>query len=77
MELDHKEDYITKLYRMAEDSGAIVEIIGEESEEGKLLKKAFYGIAGLLRYAPQDLHFNLLNLSASTTRKSVPGFTTE
>lgn len=53
MELDHEEDYITKLYKMAEDSGATVEIIGDESDEGKLLKKAFSGIAGILRYAPQ------------------------
>ncbi len=52
MELEHEEDYITKLYKLAEESGATVEIIGEESDEGKLLKKAFSGLGGLLRYAP-------------------------
>ena len=52
MEMDHEEDYITKLYKMAEESGATVEIIGDESDEGSTLKKAFGGVAGILRYAP-------------------------
>ena len=38
--VDHEEDYITKLYKMAEESGATVEIIGDESDEGSTLKKA-------------------------------------
>jgi peptide chain release factor subunit 1 len=53
MEMEHEEDYITTLFKLAEESGASVEIISEESEEGSLLKKAFGGVAGILRYAPQ------------------------
>ena len=53
MELDHEDDLVRRLFSMAEESGAKVEMIGEESEEGKLLKKAFGGIAGILRYVPQ------------------------
>ena len=53
MDLDHEEDLVKNLYELAEASGARVEIIGEDSDEGKLLKKAFSGLAGILRYAPQ------------------------
>ncbi len=53
MELDHEDDFVKNLYKLAEDSGATVEMIGEESDEGKLLKKAFGGVVGILRYVPQ------------------------
>lgn len=53
MELDHEDDFVKTLYKLAEDSGATVEMIGEESDEGKLLKKAFGGVVGILRYVPQ------------------------
>lgn len=53
MEMDHEEDLVKTLYKMAEDSGATVEIIGEGSEEGEVLKKAFNGLAGILRYSLQ------------------------
>ena len=53
MEMDHEDDYVKTLFAMAEQSGATVEMIGEDSDEGKLLKKAFGGIVGILRYVPQ------------------------
>ncbi len=53
MNLDSKEDLVETLYRLAENSGARVELISDGSEEGLLLKKAFGGIAGVLRYVTE------------------------
>ncbi|HLH86754.1 MAG TPA: peptide chain release factor aRF-1 [Thermoplasmataceae archaeon] len=54
MVLDHEEDLVELFYRLAEDSGAKVEMISGESEEGQLLLKAFGGMAGILRYVPKS-----------------------
>ena len=51
MQATQSEDLVETFYRMAEESGTTVELISEESDEGKLLKKAFGGAAGILRYA--------------------------
>ena len=51
MELKSSEDLVETIYTLAEAGGATVEIIGEDSDEGKLLKSAFGGMAGILRYA--------------------------
>ncbi len=45
-----KEDLIEILYKMASESSTTVELISEESDEGKLLIRAFGGVAGILRY---------------------------
>ncbi len=50
MQATQSEDLVETFYRMAEESGTTVELISEESDEGKLLKKAFGGAAGILRY---------------------------
>lgn len=54
MSLKEEKDLVEVYYHLAEESGARVEMITEDSEEGKLLKKAFGGIAGILRYVPSD-----------------------
>ncbi len=46
-----EEDIVEVFYRLADAGNAKVEFISEESEEGELLKKAFGGMAALLRYA--------------------------
>ncbi len=51
MNVQSQEDLVEVLYRLADESGARLELITEDSEEGKLLKKAFGGAAGILRYA--------------------------
>jgi peptide chain release factor subunit 1 len=47
---------VASLYKLAEESGAKVELISEDSEEGKLLQKAFGGMAAILRYLPKVLN---------------------
>ncbi len=50
MEIVEKKDLIEEYYDLAEESGAKVELISDESEEGKIFATAFGGIAALLRY---------------------------
>lgn len=45
-----EEDLVMDLFKMSEAVGTRVEMISGESEEGELLKKAFGGLAALLRY---------------------------
>ncbi|WP_297215271.1 peptide chain release factor aRF-1 [Thermoplasma sp.] len=54
MELVAEDDFIEDLYRLAKESGAQVEIISDQSEEGKLLKQAFGGMAAVLRFIRKD-----------------------
>ncbi len=54
MNLKDELDLVEVYYQLAGESGARVEMITEDSDEGKLLKKAFGGIAGILRYVPSD-----------------------
>ncbi len=53
MVLEEEEDLVEVFYRLADASGAKVEIISGNSDEGKLLQKAFGGMAGILRYVPK------------------------
>ncbi|MEM0156762.1 MAG: peptide chain release factor aRF-1 [Thermoplasmataceae archaeon] len=53
MVLEEQEDLVEVFYRLADASGAKVEIISGNSDEGKLLQKAFGGMAGILRYVPK------------------------
>lgn len=50
MDVVEKKDLIEEYYDLAEQSGAKVELISDESEEGKIFATAFGGIAALLRY---------------------------
>ncbi|MEM0156314.1 MAG: peptide chain release factor aRF-1 [Thermoplasmataceae archaeon] len=54
MEFVQKEDFLEYIFKLAEASGAKIEIISDTSEEGKLLERAFGGIAGILRYVPKE-----------------------
>jgi peptide chain release factor subunit 1 (aeRF-1) len=53
MSIDHEEDMVEMMFRLAETGGARVEMISADSEEGKLLQKAFGGMAAVLRYVPK------------------------
>ncbi len=50
MEIVEKKDLIEEYYEIAEENGTKVELISDESEEGKIFSTAFGGIAALLRY---------------------------
>ena len=50
MNVDEVHDLVGDLHKMAEENSTKVEFISGESEEGELLKKAFGGIAGILRF---------------------------
>lgn len=54
METVEKEDFLEYIFHLAEASGAKTEIISDTSEEGKLLERAFGGMAGILRYIPKE-----------------------
>jgi peptide chain release factor subunit 1 len=54
IELEEKTDLIDELTDYAEKTGASVQLISKESEEGDSLYSAFSGIAGILRF-PLDL----------------------
>ena len=54
MEIEQKIDLIDELSDQAEKTGAKVELISLDSEEGDSLYSAFNGIAGILRY-PLDI----------------------
>ncbi len=50
MDVVEKKDLIEEYYDIAEMYNTQVELISDESEEGKIFSKAFGGIAALLRY---------------------------
>ncbi len=50
MDIVDKKDLIEEYYEIAEENGTKVELISDESEEGKIFSTAFGGIAALLRY---------------------------
>ena len=50
MDVEQVHDLVGDLHKVAEDNNTKVEFISGESEEGELLKKAFGGIAGILRF---------------------------
>ncbi len=47
-----EEELIEDLARLAEETGARVEVISTATEEGQILKETFGGVAGLLRFSP-------------------------
>jgi len=53
LQIVEKTEIIEELAELAEGSGANVEIISTETEEGQMLWKAFGGIAAILRYKIQ------------------------
>ena len=53
MEEVDRKDVVLELSELAEQSGAKVEILSTESEEGAMLLNAFGGIAAILRFKPQ------------------------
>ncbi len=53
MEEIDRRDVVLELSELAEQSGAKVEILSTESEEGAMLLNAFGGIAAILRFKPQ------------------------
>ncbi len=53
MEEVERKDVVLELSELAEQSGAKVEILSTESEEGAMLLNAFGGIAAILRFKPQ------------------------
>ncbi len=53
MEEVDRRDVVLELSELAEQSGAKVEILSTESEEGAMLLNAFGGIAAILRFKPQ------------------------
>ena len=50
MDIIEKKDLIEEYYEISEENGTKVELISDESEEGKIFETAFGGIAALLRY---------------------------
>ena len=50
MEESNRVDFVEDTTAMAESMGTGIEIISEASEEGDMLKRAFGGVAGILRY---------------------------
>ena len=50
MSLQHSEDVIETLSKLADEVGTKVELISDDSAEGDMLLKAFSGLAGILRY---------------------------
>ncbi|MFW6141107.1 MAG: peptide chain release factor aRF-1 [Candidatus Saliniplasma sp.] len=50
LEISQRRDVVDELYERAEQVGSDVELISDESEEGKLLLDAFGGLAAILRF---------------------------
>ena len=50
------EELVEDLARLAEETGARVEIISTATEEGQMLKQTFGGVAGILRFAPSSTY---------------------
>lgn len=50
LSVDEKMDLVEELHDKAERLGTKVELISEDSEEGKLFWRAFAGLGGILRY---------------------------
>jgi peptide chain release factor subunit 1 len=51
--IEEAQDIIEEFNQLAQETGATLEIISPETEEGKQLLKAFRGIAAILRWAEQ------------------------
>lgn len=54
MNYEREDDFIEDLYKLADAAGTTVEFVSEDSDEGRLLKTAFGGVAGILRYVPEN-----------------------
>lgn len=55
MEVVEKVDLVDELHELAKSVGSDVELISDESEEGKLLFNAFGGLAAILRFRVGDV----------------------
>jgi peptide chain release factor subunit 1 len=53
--IKNTQDLIDNLAELAESTNTDVEIISRETEEGQMLKKAFGGIAAILRFNMENL----------------------
>lgn len=54
--IKNTQDLIDNLAEIAESSNTDVEVISSETEEGQMLKKAFGGIAAILRFKMESLY---------------------
>lgn len=54
MNVTEKRDVVDLLYELADAAGTTVELISADSDEGKLLMRAFGGLAAILRYVPNQ-----------------------
>ncbi|AAT44028.1 peptide chain release factor aRF-1 [Picrophilus oshimae] len=52
MELVDEDDLVEDLYKLADEAGTNVVFVSEDSDEGRLIKTAFGGLAGIMRYVP-------------------------
>jgi len=50
LSVENVEELIDELAELADETGADVEVLSGDTEEGQMLKKSFGGIAALLRY---------------------------
>jgi peptide chain release factor subunit 1 len=50
LSVENVQELIDELADLADETGADVEVLSGETEEGQMLKKSFGGIAALLRY---------------------------
>ncbi len=50
LSVENVQELIDELAELADETGADVEVLSGETEEGQMLKKSFGGIAALLRY---------------------------
>jgi peptide chain release factor subunit 1 len=54
MECIEKKDIIEEFSDLAKKVGTDIEMISEDSDEGTMLLRAFGGVAGILRYSPDE-----------------------
>ncbi len=52
MVLSEEDDLVEDLYKLADQAGTNVVFVSEDSDEGRLIKTAFGGLAGIMRYIP-------------------------
>ncbi|MBN1329516.1 MAG: peptide chain release factor 1 [Candidatus Heimdallarchaeota archaeon] len=55
LSVDETEDFVEKLGRQVLDTGADIEIISTDTEEGMILFKSFGGLVALLRYSIREM----------------------
>ncbi|NHJ85482.1 MAG: peptide chain release factor 1 [Asgard group archaeon] len=53
--VDETEDFVEEIGRKAAETGADIEVISTDTEEGMILYKSFGGLVALLRYSIRDM----------------------